>query len=62
MKLKAFGAVQIKGPKWCGMTTTVEMQAACVIKMQDPDRHEGYVASAHKRPTLFLKGANGIDR
>ena len=37
LRLEAFGAVQIKGPKWCGKTTTAEMQAKSVIKMQDPD-------------------------
>ena len=34
LRLEAFGAVQIKGPKWCGKTTTAEMQAKSVIKMQ----------------------------
>ena len=24
LRLEAFGAVQIKGPKWCGKTTTAE--------------------------------------
>ena len=56
LKLEAFGAVQIKGPKWCGKTTTAEMQAASVIKMQDPDRREGYLASARTKPSLLLKG------
>ena len=41
LRLEAFGAVQIKGPKWCGKTTTAEMQANSVIKMQDPDTREG---------------------
>ena len=27
LRLEAFGAVQIKGPKWCGKTTTAEQQA-----------------------------------
>ena len=56
LKLEAFGAVQIKGPKWCGKTTTAEMQAASVLKMQDPDRREGYLASARTKPSLLLKG------
>ena len=37
LRLEAFGAVQIAGPKWCGKTTTAEQHAASVIKMQDPD-------------------------
>ena len=56
-RLEAFGAVQIKGPKWCGKTTTAEMHAQSVIKMQDPDRREGYLATAQTKPSLLLKGA-----
>ena len=36
-KLKSSGAVQIKGPKWCGKTATAEQAAASSIYMQDPD-------------------------
>lgn len=57
LRLEAFGAVQIAGPKWCGKTTTAERRAASVIKMQDPDRREGYLASARTKPSLLLKGA-----
>lgn len=55
-RLEAFGAVQIKGPKWCGKTTTAEMQAKSVLKMQDPDTREGYLATARTKPSLLLKG------
>lgn len=57
LRLEAFGAVQIAGPKWCGKTTTAERRAASVIKMQDPDRREGYLATARTKPSLLLKGA-----
>lgn len=56
MRLEAFGAVQVTGPKWCGKTTTAERRAASVIKMQDPDRREGYLATARTKPSLLLKG------
>lgn len=56
-RLQTFGAVQITGPKWCGKTTTAEMQANSVIKLQDPDRREGYLATAKTKPSLLLKGA-----
>ena len=56
MYLEAFGAVQIKGPKWCGKTTTAEMHAKSVVKMQDPDLREGYFATAKTKPSLLLKG------
>ena len=58
LRLEAFGAVQIKGPKWCGKTTTAEIHSRSVIKMQDPDRREGYIATARTKPSLLLKGAN----
>ena len=54
--LEAFGAVQIKGPKWCGKTTTAAMQAKSVLQMQDPDKRESYLTTARTRPSLLLKG------
>lgn len=57
LSLEAFGAVQITGPKWCGKTTTAERRAQSVIKMQDPDRRAGYLATAQTKPSLLLKGA-----
>ena len=57
LRLEAFGAVQIAGPKWCGKTTTAERRAGSVIKMQDPDRRAGYLAAAQTKPSLLLKGA-----
>lgn len=56
-RLEAFGAVLIEGPKWVGKTTTAEQQAKSVIKMQDPDNAEEYLATAMTRPSLLLKGA-----
>ena len=56
LRLEAFGAVQIKGPKWCGKTTTAEMQAKSTVKMQDPDKREGYLATVRTKPSLLLKG------
>lgn len=56
LRLEAFGAVQITGPKWCGKTTTAERHAASVIKMQDPDLREGYIATLKTKPSLLLKG------
>ncbi len=56
VRLEAFGAVQIKGPKWCGKTTTALRQAKSVIKMQDPDKREGYLATARTKPSLLLQG------
>lgn len=57
LRLEAFGAVQITGPKWCGKTTTAEQQSYSVIKLQDPDLRAGYLATAKTKPSLLLKGA-----
>lgn len=58
LRLEAFGATLIVGPKWCGKTTTAENQARSVLKMQDPDMREGYLATAKTKPSLLLKGDN----
>ena len=56
--LEAFGAILIEGPKWCGKTTTAEQLARSVIKLQDPDMRDEYLATAETKPSLLLKGAN----
>jgi predicted AAA+ superfamily ATPase len=56
--LRYIGAVLIVGPKWCGKTTTAEKQAKSVIKMQDPDKSQGYLVTAETMPSLLLKGEN----
>ena len=58
LRLEAFGATLIVGPKWCGKTTTAEEQAKSILKMQDPDMREGYLATANAKPSLLLKGEN----
>lgn len=58
LRLEAFGATLIVGPKWCGKTTTAEEQANSVLKMQDPDMREGYLVTARTKPSLLLKGDN----
>lgn len=55
--LEAFGAILIEGPKWCGKTTTAEQYAKSVIKLQDPDMRDEYLATAEAKPSLLLKGA-----
>lgn len=50
------GAVLIVGPKWCGKTTTAERQAKSVLKMQDPDKAIGYLATAETKPSVLLMG------
>jgi len=54
--LEAFGAVQIRGPKWCGKTTSAEQKAKSVLKMQDPDRGAEYRRLADFLPSRLLEG------
>ncbi len=58
LRMAAFGAALIIGPKWCGKTTTGEQKAKSILRMQDPDRREGYLATASAKPSLLLKGDN----
>ncbi len=58
LRLEAFGATLIVGPKWCGKTTTAAEHANSILKMQDPDMREGYLMTAQTKPSLLLKGAN----
>jgi len=54
--LEAFGAVLIEGPKWCGKTTTAMQQAKSMIRMQEPDRAQAYIATARIKPSILLEG------
>ncbi len=56
LRLEAFGATLIVGPKWCGKTTTAEQQAKSVIKMQDPDNKDYYLSTLQVKPSLLLEG------
>ena len=58
IKLEAFGAVHIVGPKWCGKTTTAKQFAKSYIEMQDPDKRETYLETAKIRPSNLLVGEN----
>lgn len=55
-RLNAMGAVLIEGPKWCGKTTTAEQQSGSVLRLQDPDNRDDYLATAAVRPSNLLIG------
>ena len=55
-KLQACGAVIIKGPKWCGKSTTAEQIAKSAVYLQDQETSEQNIALAKNAPSLFLKG------
>ena len=54
--LKTFGAVLIRGPKWCGKTTTAEQLAESAIYFGDKSKESSYQAIAATNPALFLEG------
>ncbi len=58
LKLEAFGAVHIVGPKWCGKTTTAKQFAKSFIEMQDPDKRDMYMETAKIKPSNLLIGEN----
>ena len=58
-RLETFGAVQIEGPKWCGKTTTAEMKARSVLKLQERiDDDPGFLEMANSHPAALLAGDN----
>lgn len=58
LKLEAFGAVHIVGPKWCGKTTTAKQYAKSYIEMQDPDKRDMYLETAKIKSSNLLVGEN----
>ncbi|MFD0703229.1 AAA family ATPase [Slackia equolifaciens] len=55
-KLERTGAVLVRGPKWCGKTSTCEQQARSALKMRDPDAYAANMEAAQIRPSLLLRG------
>ena len=55
-KLSITGAVLLKGPKWCGKTTSAKQIAKSVLEMQNPDLQENYIELANTKPSLLLEG------
>ena len=56
LKLDAFGATLIVGPKGCGKTTTAKQYAKSYIEFQDEDERENYLLIANTHPSDLLKG------
>lgn len=53
-KLKTSGAVLLKGPRWCGKTTSASRIVKSIIFMQDPSTREQNKALAKASPKIFL--------
>lgn len=56
LKLEAFGAALIAGPKGCGKTTTAKQQAKSYVEFQDEDERENYLLIANTHPSDLLIG------
>lgn len=53
-KLRTSGAVLLKGPKWCGKSTSASQIANSIIYMQDPSAREQNIALAKASPKKLL--------
>ena len=56
LKLEAFGATLIVGPKGCGKTTSAKKYAKSFIEFQDEDNREKYLSVAGMMPSKLLTG------
>lgn len=59
-RAKAFGAINIVGPKGCGKTRTAKERCKTTIEFQDEDKRDGYLAVAETSPGLFLRNERPI--
>lgn len=57
-KLEAKGAVLIRGPKWCGKTTTAEQQSQSILYLSNPKNRDGLLQLAAVDPQMLLEGKN----
>lgn len=55
-KLKVTGSVVIKGPKWCGKTTSAKQFAKSIIDLQSIETKEKYKQIAENSIMLLLEG------
>ncbi len=60
IRMEALGAVQIKGPKGCGKTTTAKQKAKTIIEFQNEDERENLLLIANTKPSDLLKGEKPI--
>jgi predicted AAA+ superfamily ATPase len=57
-KLQFMGCVVLRGPKWCGKTTTAKQVAKSVIELQDSVEGAKYKEIAENNIRLLLEGEN----
>lgn len=59
LKLEAFGATLIVGPKGCGKTTTAKHFAKSYIEFQDEDARERLLSVAQNMPSKIQTWKQG---
>lgn len=55
-KMKLYGAVCIRGCKWCGKSTTAKQHSKSYLELQNPVTLQNNMAIADTRPDLLLQG------
>lgn len=56
-KLNYAKAVCIRGPKWCGKTSTALQKAQSILYLEDPDTRQSNLRLAKEKPSILLRGA-----
>ncbi len=56
LKLEAFGATLVVGPKGCGKTTSAKQQAKSIVEFQDEDVRDNLLTTAETAPSKLLIG------
>ena len=57
LKLRAFGATNFIGLKWCGKTTTAKQYTISCIQFQEDPNKEGLIKTDAINPSALLDGA-----
>lgn len=60
IRVKAFGAISIVGPKGCGKTRSAKERCNTIIEFEDEEKRDGYISVAENSPSLFLKNETPI--
>lgn len=60
IRVRAFGAISIVGPKGCGKTRTAKERCNTIIEFEDEEKRDGYISVAENSPSLFLKNKTPI--
>lgn len=55
-KLGRMGAVLVRGPKWCGKTSTCLQLSKSQLWLRDPDTYAANMEAASIQPSLLLRG------